>query len=68
MKRMRKLSNGRDRGETRAALPEDGPAAGAKTDDGEGKFAAFGMRKDRDDMADVNAWVRNLRRGRFDAF
>lgn len=28
---------------------------------------AFGMWKDRKDMADVNAYVRRMRRGRFDA-
>lgn len=28
---------------------------------------AVGMWKDREDMADVDAWLRNLRKGRFDA-
>ena len=30
------------------------------------EHAAFGMRRDRKDMADVDAYVRNLRRGRMD--
>jgi len=68
MKRMSKLSNDRNQGETGAALPEDEPAADAEAGGGEGKTDAFGMWKDRDDMADINAWVRNLRRGRFGAF
>ena len=30
-------------------------------------FPAFGMRRDREDMADVDAHVRQLRKGRVDA-
>ncbi len=30
------------------------------------ELPAFGMWKDREDMRDVNAYVRRLRRGRFD--
>lgn len=65
MKRMRELSSGKDRGETEVTRSEDEPVADADSDDGEGKFPAFGMWKDRQDMADVDAWVRDMRQGRF---
>ena len=68
MKRMRELSNGKGRGGTEAVRPEDEPVVDADLDDGEAKLSAFGMWKDRDELTDVDAWVRNLRRGRFDAF
>ena len=68
MKRMRELSNGKRGGDTGAARPEDELAVDADFDNGEEEPSAFGMWKDREEMADVDAWVRNLRRGRFDAF
>ncbi|MCY4503155.1 MAG: hypothetical protein OXE57_16520 [Alphaproteobacteria bacterium] len=68
MKRMRELSNSKGRGDTEVVRPEDEPVVDADLDDGEAKLSAFGMWKDRDELADVDAWVRNLRRGRFDAF
>ncbi len=68
MKRMRELSNSKGQGGTEVARPEDEPVVDADLDDGEEKFSAFGMWKDRDELADVDAWVGNLRRGRFDVF
>ena len=66
MERMRTLSNDRDRGEIGTAPAEDEPVADADFHDGEGTSASFGMWKDRQDIADIDAWVRNLRWGRFD--
>ena len=68
MKRMRELSNGKGRGGTEVVRPQDEPVVDADLDDGEEKLSAFGMWEDGDELADVDAWVRNLRRGRFDAF
>ena len=62
---MRELSNCRDRDEIGTTPPGDEPVADADSNDDEGKVDAFGMWKDRHDMADVDAWIRNMRRDRF---
>ena len=50
------------RGKPRAKLV--GVDAGSRTESGGGDFPAFGMWSDRDDLADVEAHVRNLRAAR----
>ncbi len=68
MKRMQEAGKSKGQGGTEVARTEDEPAVDADFDKGEAEPSAFGMWKDREEMADVDAWVRNLRRGRFDAF
>ena len=52
-----------NRDEAEATRPGRRSAADAGV--GEGRSAAFGMWKDRRDMDDVDAWLRDARRGRF---
>ena len=66
MKRMQEAGKSKGRGDTEVARTEDEPVV--DFDNGEEEPSAFGMWKDREEMADIDAWVRNLRRGRFDAF
>ena len=54
------------RGKPRARLVGIEPE-GEATQRGEGSFPAFGMWADRDDLGDVDAYVRGLRKGRWHA-
>ena len=57
--RAQKPLRGADRPETGTSRPGGGTCAYKEC-------PAFGMWKDRRDMNDIDAWVRALRRGRFD--
>lgn len=55
------------RGKPRAVMHPVGEDPSVSPRASVGDLPATGMWKDREDMADVNAWVRSIRKGRFDA-